>query len=109
MAKKQSVLACWIGGNDLKAIAGGEAGPILSTLRSVPVDSVELLCSYPAELVEPYLSWLRQQIPLPITAHYAKLSSPVHFGEIYQAANQHLKRKRSFHDVLDLLYVPKGP
>jgi len=109
VAKKQSVLACWIGGNDLKVIAGGEPGPILSTLRSVPVDSVELLCSYPAELVEPYLAWLRQQIALPITAHYAKLSSPVHFGEIYQAANQHLKRLSTSSNQLSILLSPGTP
>jgi len=109
VAKKQSVLACWIGGNDLKAIAGGEAGPILSTLRSVPVDSVELLCSYPAELVEPYLYWLRQQIALPITAYYAKLSSPVHFGEIYQAASQHLKRLSTPGNQLFILLSPGTP
>ncbi len=92
MVNKQRVLASWVGGNDLKAVAGAEAGPILSTLNKVAVDSVELLYSYPAEIVEPYLDWLRQQVDVPITAHYVSLSSPVHFGEIYQAASQHLKR-----------------
>jgi hypothetical protein len=89
---EQRVLASWVGGNDLKAVSGGEAGPILSTLKAVPADSVQLLYSYPAERVEPYLAWLREQVDVPITAYYKKLSSPVHFGEIYQAANQHLKR-----------------
>ncbi|GEM_PF-1058772 len=93
MVKKQCVLASWVGGNDLKAVAGAEAGPILATLNTVSFDSVELLCSYPSELVEPYLAWLRQQVDVPITAHYFSLSSPVHFGEIYQAASQYLKRQ----------------
>ncbi|SHJ68734.1 regulatory protein, Fis family [Pseudomonas luteola] len=109
MAKRQSVLTCWIGGNDLKAATCGDAGPILSTLRSVPTDSVELLCSYPAELVEPYLSWLRQQIAAPITAHYVTLSSPVHFRNIYQAASQHLKRLSMSGAQLFILLSPGTP
>ena len=66
MVKKQLVLASWVGGNDLKAVAGAEAGPILATLNTVAVDKVELLCSYPAERVEPYLAWLRQQVDVSI-------------------------------------------
>ncbi|PCB62973.1 hypothetical protein CJT72_30930, partial [Pseudomonas aeruginosa] len=49
VANKQRVLASWVGGNDLKAVAGAEAGPILATINTVSVDSVELLCSYPSE------------------------------------------------------------
>lgn len=109
MVKKQRVLASWVGGNDLKAVAGAEAGPILSTLNTVPVDNVELLCSYPAERVEPYLAWLRQQVDVPITAHYVSLSSPVHFGEIYQAASQHLKRLSTSANQLSILLSPGTP
>lgn len=76
VVNKQRVLASWVGGNDLKAVAGAEAGPILATLNTVAVDKVELLCSYPAERVEPYLAWLRQQVDVPVTAHYVSLSSP---------------------------------
>ena len=58
---KQRLLVSWVGGNDLKAVSGGEAGPILSTLKAVPTDSVQLLYSYPVERVEPYLAWLRNR------------------------------------------------
>lgn len=109
MVTKQRVLASWVGGNDLKAVAGAEAGPILSTLNTVSVDNVELLCSYPAERVEPYLAWLREQVAVPITAHYVSLSSPVHFGEIYQAASQHLKRLRVPGAQLSILLSPGTP
>ncbi|MBX9756609.1 MAG: sigma-54 dependent transcriptional regulator [Pseudomonadaceae bacterium] len=109
MVKKQRVLVSWVGGNDLKAVAGVEAGPILSTLNTVSFDSVELLCSYPAERVEPYLAWLRQQVDVPITAHYVSLSSPVHFGEIYQAASQHLKRLSTSGNQLSILLSPGTP
>lgn len=109
MAVKQRVLVCWVGGNDLKAIEGGEVGPIVSTLRSDAFDRVELLCSYPAERVEPYLAWLREQADVPIAAHYAILSSPVHFGEIYQAASQHLKRLCTSSNQLSILLSPGTP
>ncbi|EMN0223244.1 sigma-54 interaction domain-containing protein [Pseudomonas aeruginosa] len=109
MAVKQRVLVCWVGGNDLKAIEGGEAGPVVSTLRSDAFHRVELLCSYPAERVEPYLAWLRQQVNVPITAHYVSLSSPVHFGEIYQAASQHLKRLSTSSNQLSILLSPGTP
>ena len=109
MVKKQRVLASWVGGNDLKAVAGAEAGPILATLNTVAVDSVELLCSYPAERVEPYLAWLCEQVDVPITAHYVSLSSPVHFGEIYQAASQHLKRLSTSANQLSILLSPGTP
>ena len=109
MVNKQRVLASWVGGNDLKAVAGAEAGPILATLNTVAVDKVELLCSYPAERVEPYLAWLRQQVDVPVTAHYVTLSSPVHFGEIYQAASQHLKRLNTPANQLSILLSPGTP
>jgi len=40
------VLVSWIGGNDLKAAAGGPPGPVLSTLRAGSFAKAELLCSY---------------------------------------------------------------
>lgn len=109
MAVKQRVLVCWVGGNDLKAIQGGEPGPVFSTLRSDVFHHAELLCSYPAERVEPYLAWLRQQVDVPITVHYVSLSSPIHFGEIYQAASQHLKRLCTSGNQLSILLSPGTP
>lgn len=35
VAKKQNVLLCWIGDNDLKAPSGVNDGPVLSTLSVV--------------------------------------------------------------------------
>jgi len=109
MAKKQSVLVCWVGGNDLKAITGENIGPILSTLQSQTFSSVELLCSYRSELVEPYLAWLRSQIEIPVFAHYEALSSPVHFGEIYRVANKHLARLASAQRDISILLSPGTP
>jgi DNA-binding NtrC family response regulator len=109
VSKKQRVLTCWVGGNDLKAPGGGEVGPILSTLRSASFDRVELLSSYPAERVEPYLAWLKASVSIGIELHYESLSSPVHFGEIYKAANKHLERLSSPRTDLSILISPGTP
>lgn len=108
MAKKD-VLVCWVGGNDLKAVEGEEAGPILSTLRSVYFDAVELLCSYPAEHLDAYSAWLSRQTNVPIRSHQVALSSPVHFGEIYQAASKYLKKLSTPETRLSILLSPGTP
>ena len=109
MAKKQNVLLCWVGGNDLKALLGSDAGPVLSTLRAESFDQVELLSSYPAEKVEPYLAWLREQVSAQVNVSYESLTSPVHFGDIYQAANAHLARLRVPGTQLSILLSPGTP
>lgn len=109
MLKRQRALTCWVGGNDLKAVNDSEVGPILSTLRAASFDRVELLCSYPVERVEPYLAWLRERVDIPVEAHYESLSSPVHFGEIYQAANKHLERLSVSRADLSILLSPGTP
>lgn len=109
MAKKQNVLLCWVGGNDLKALSGSDAGPVLSTLRAESFDQVELLSSYPAEQVEPYLAWLREQVGAQINVSYESLRSPVHFGDIYQAANTHLARLQASGIQLSILLSPGTP
>lgn len=106
----RNVLISWVGGNDLKASAKSELGPILSTLKTISFDKIELLYSYPPENVEPYLSWLCEQIDVPIEAHYELLSSPIDFGEIYQAANKQLKRLTAEKDAqLSILLSPGTP
>jgi len=106
---KKDVLVCWVGGNDLKAVEGKEAGPILSTLRSVYFDAVELLCSYPAEHLDAYSTWLSTQTNVPIRSHQVALSSPVHFGEIYQAASKCLKKLSTPETRLSILLSPGTP
>lgn len=106
---KQDVLVCWVGGNDLKAVEGDVAGPILSALRSVRFDAVELLCSYPAERLDAYLAWLSAQTDVPVRGHHEALSTPVHFGEIYQAASRHLKRLTTPDARLSILLSPGTP
>lgn len=109
VGKKQNVLLCWIGGNDLKAPTASDAGPVLSTLRTVSFDQVELLSSYPAAQVEPYLAWLREQVAVKVNISYETLTSPVHFGDIYQAANSHLTRLQASSTQVSILLSPGTP
>lgn len=109
VAVKHRVLVSWIGANDLKAVIGGEVGPVRSTLSAVEFDSVELLCAYPAEHVEGYVGWLREEVDISVTAHVESLSSPVHFGEIYHVANRHLQRLLADGAQLSILLSPGTP
>lgn len=109
VAVKRKVLISWVGANDLKAVTGGEAGPVRSALAARDFDGVELLCAYPAAQVERYLGWLREQVDIPVTANAESLSSPVHFGEIYHAANRHLQRLVSEGAQLSILLSPGTP
>lgn len=102
-------LISWVGGNDLKATADKSSGPIWSTLRSAEFDSVQLLYSYPQTEVAPYLSWLQQQIDIPIEATEANLSSPVNFGEIYLAVEPLLEKLSTGETELSILLSPGTP
>ncbi|WP_143075276.1 hypothetical protein [Pseudomonas sp. Snoq117.2] len=106
MSKKQRVLTCWVGGNDLKALERGDVGPILSTMQAATFDRIELLCSYPAERSKPCIAWLNEKTDLPTKPYYTSLSSPVHFGEIYKAAHKHLERLTSAPIDLSILISP---
>jgi transcriptional regulator with PAS, ATPase and Fis domain len=83
-------LISWIGKNDLKSLEGGNPGPVLSTLQAETFDDVVLLYNYAKKEVAPFLKHLE---PLAnIKAYAVSLESPIHFGDIYQVANQHLGR-----------------
>jgi len=109
VTQKQKMLICWVGGHDLNALSGGSEGPVLSTIRVRTFDQVELLSSYPAERVEPYLAWLREQVSVQVDVRYESLRSPVHFGDIYLAANKQLKRLAASHAELSILLSPGTP
>lgn len=110
MVKKQlPILVSWIGGNDLKAPAGGLPGPVLSTLHAGSFARAELLCSYPPEQLESYRAWLAENTETPLNVYHEPLSSPVNFAEIYQAAERHLRRLQSSGEPLAILLSPGTP
>ncbi|MFV2055173.1 MAG: sigma-54 interaction domain-containing protein [Thiohalomonadales bacterium] len=93
---KGKALISWIGGNDLQAHPSHpkhhqSRGPLLSTLMDRKFAHAHLIYNYAKKEVTPYLEWLQSQIDTEITANHVKLSSPVDFADIYQAANKTLQ------------------
>jgi len=89
---KGKVLVSWIGGNDLQARPDHSKhhqsmGPLLSTLADRKFAHAHLIYNYAKKEVTPYIEWLQSQVDTEIIANHVKLSSPVDFGDIYQAAN----------------------
>ncbi len=85
----QNILISWIGFTDLRAPNETEQvgiGPIAQAVEARSYDQVVLISDYPEGEVANYLDWLKSRTRTKITVHYHKLSSPVHFGEIYEAA-----------------------
>ncbi|MDD3580055.1 MAG: sigma 54-interacting transcriptional regulator [Desulfobacca sp.] len=85
----KKILLCWLGWTDLRARREPEQvglGPIGEAVRSREFDLVVLLNNYPVEETEGYSPWLQRLTQAEINLHHQKLSSPTHFGEIYQAA-----------------------
>lgn len=105
------VLISWVGGNDLDASNGTKSGngPILSTLKAESFDAVVLLYNYPKPEVDAYLEWLRPQVQPGIQAVRAELSSPIHFGDIYQAAHKQLEELQSQRHQICILLSPGTP
>lgn len=111
---KSRTLVSWIGGNDLKVIntdmsEGKALGPIAATLKAQTFDTIELLYNYPEEQVQPYLTWLREQVSIPINAQAVSLSSPVNFGEIYVCASKRLAELDQQGNELSILISPGTP
>lgn len=104
----QRLLVSWIGGNDLSNInrEGDNRGPVISTLLDQSFDRVELLYNYPEKDVKPYLAQLAKETGANINSRKIGLSSPIHFGEIYQNASTLLaelmesKQKTDLHILL---------
>lgn len=84
-----NVLVSWIGHADLKGPSENletGIGPLAQALSTRAFDEAFILCDYPQDCVHDYLSWLKRLTPTPIRLYNESLSSPTHFGEIYQSA-----------------------
>ena len=106
-------LICWVGGRDLAAAAGAndKLGPILSTLKARPHQALHLLYNYESKEVNAYRDWLSSQLDIDIHLTQAKLRSPVHYGDIYEAAHQLMKNLVSKipQDEISVLISPGTP
>ena len=82
------ILICWIGNTDLQASEGQDVGtgPIAQALDTREFDQVFFITDYEDTRVKPYINWLQERTPIPHQLFYRQLSSPTHFGEIYEIA-----------------------
>jgi transcriptional regulator with PAS, ATPase and Fis domain len=83
------LLIGWVGNTDLRAREHTDdvgVGPIAQALAGRTFDEVLLLTDYAADVVEPYIAWLRSRGVPPIEVAFEKLTGPTRFGEIYEAA-----------------------
>jgi DNA-binding NtrC family response regulator len=85
----KELLICWIGFTDLRASAGKKdigLGPIAQAATSLSFDEIHLISDRPESENSSYIKWLNSKCASKITLHKTKLSSPTHFGEIYESA-----------------------
>ena len=85
-------MLCWIGKTDLRASQGDDVGegPIAQAVEKLGFDEVFLISNYlkPEDRVRvaAYVEWAKKRSSTPYQLYEEKLSSPTHFGEIYEAA-----------------------
>ena len=84
------ILFAWIGSADLRAARGEDdpPGPIAQAVAVRTFGHLVLLCNYPADQGRAYVNWLSAQTKITLEWHPVALSSPVHFGDIYQAVRE---------------------
>lgn len=83
-----SVLLAWVGMADLKAAdldAVGSLGPIGQAATARTFDHVVLLNNQPKEKVAPFEAWLKKKTKASVAVRFFQLSSPTHYGDIYNA------------------------
>ena len=93
----KKTLVCWIGLTDLRCARGEEGnalGPIGQAVKEHAYETVELIANEPKKDVAAfrtgiadYVKWLENLTDAPIRTHPVKLSSPMHFGEVFEAAD----------------------
>jgi DNA-binding NtrC family response regulator len=84
-------LISWLGRTDLQARTQSEQvglGPIAQAIGARGYDRLELLCDYSKKEVEPFVVWLKEQQSIEIVLHFVSITSPVHFGDIYESAGR---------------------
>src|SRR6185295_11388941 len=82
-------LLSWIGRTDLRAPTEGDSvglGPIAQALQAREFDEAFLLTDYPEAEVKPYAKWLSSRTKTRVELLFERLSGPMNFGEIYEAA-----------------------
>lgn len=82
-------LLSWLGRTDLRAVTESDQvgiGPIAQALHTGRFCRLDLLCDYPADQMDDYLSWLGSRTDCEIRSHQVTLPSPTDFDAIYRHA-----------------------
>jgi len=90
----KSVLISWIGFTDLKASRGEKnigLGPIAQAVTEHTFQEIILISDVPESNCAGYVKWLAKLTPAKIQTQKVSLSSPTHFGEIYESAVKVIK------------------
>jgi len=85
----KSILFSWIGFTDLKASQGEKnlgLGPIAQAVSECSFQEIILIYDVSNSDCKNYVKWLKTFTPAQIQTKKAILTSPTHFGDIYEAA-----------------------
>ena len=81
-----NILVSWVGNADLEGLANPDnPGPLTRIARHEQYEEIHLLFNQPKNAVEPLRKALESDSGAVIHLHSVKLSSSIHFGDIYQA------------------------
>jgi transcriptional regulator with PAS, ATPase and Fis domain len=97
----KSILFSWVGFTDLKASRGEKnlgVGPIAQAVSELTFQEVILIFDVPDSDCKEYEKWLKTFTSAKIHTKKAVLSSPTHFGNIYEAAVGVIKDKLESED-----------
>jgi len=87
----ERILISWIGFTDIRASKGDEKegfGPIGQAVQVKEFDEINLISDLPPDETGKYIDWLKSLNSCKIVQYAEKLTSPTHFGEIYEAASR---------------------
>lgn len=94
------ILVSWLGQTDLNAAAGEERaglGPVGQAVTKRSFDLIVLLSNYPKTASANYVTWIEGHTKATVELNLVELSSPTHFGEIYQAVTNKLSALHAKH------------
>lgn len=80
------ILISWVGNADLESFNKPDApGPLVRIAKQEQYDQIHLLCNQPEKSIEPLKGELARVSGCSVELHPVRLTSPIHFGDIYQA------------------------
>lgn len=80
------VLISWVGNADLEGLEKPDnPGPLLRIAKHERFDEIHLLSNQSKTVIEPLRMALENALAAFVQVHSVRLTSPIHFGDIYQA------------------------